>query len=250
MLPLIGSIIGAGASLIGGAMSSNAQKKANQANIAAQEAANQKNYEAQKEFAQQGLRWKVEDAKAAGIHPLYAVGAPAQSFSASFAAPQIGADTSMGNAMASAGQDIGRAVSATLTPTERAYNQTVQQLGLERASLENELLRTQIRRQLVETGPGFPSATTGANGLGGVTSVNVGGNRVDADPGWSDAQKFEDRYGELVSLPAGLGIAIADLVKNVQNKWAVDFDDYAARTRDQQSQNMHGRPAFRTGGSF
>ena len=29
----------------------------------------------QKEFAQHGLRWKVEDAKAAGLHPLAAIGA-------------------------------------------------------------------------------------------------------------------------------------------------------------------------------
>lgn len=28
----------------------------------------------QREFAQQGIRWKVEDAKAAGLHPLYALG--------------------------------------------------------------------------------------------------------------------------------------------------------------------------------
>lgn len=234
VLPLIGGVVSAIGGLLGANSAKKAQEKANAANIAAQEAANQKNYEAQKEFAQQGLRWKVEDAKAAGVHPLYALGAPSQSFSASFGAPQIGADTSSANAMASAGQDIGRAIAATSTPSERAYNQTVQTLALERAGLENELLRTQIRRQLVETGPAFPSSSTGPNGLGGVTSVRVGGNSVKADPGWSDAQDFEDRYGELVSLPAGLGIAIADLVKNVQSQWATGFDGQAARIREQQ----------------
>lgn len=38
-----------------------------------------KNAELQKEFAQHGIRWKVADAKAAGLHPLYAVGASTSS---------------------------------------------------------------------------------------------------------------------------------------------------------------------------
>ena len=39
------------------------------------------NYAHQKEFAQNGIRWKVEDAKAAGIHPLFALGAQGATFS-------------------------------------------------------------------------------------------------------------------------------------------------------------------------
>lgn len=38
------------------------------------------NYLAQKEFAQNGIRWKVDDAKAAGIHPLFALGANTSGF--------------------------------------------------------------------------------------------------------------------------------------------------------------------------
>ena len=40
-------------------------------------------YQNQKEFAQHGLRWKVEDAKQAGINPLVALGASTHSPSAS-----------------------------------------------------------------------------------------------------------------------------------------------------------------------
>ena len=39
-----------------------------------------KNIKYQKQFAQHGIRWKVEDAKAAGLHPLYALGANTHSF--------------------------------------------------------------------------------------------------------------------------------------------------------------------------
>ena len=56
----LGSAIGAVGSLIGGNIASNNANK---------------QYEMQKEFAQNGIRWKVADAKAAGIHPLAALGA-------------------------------------------------------------------------------------------------------------------------------------------------------------------------------
>lgn len=69
--------------------------------------------DAQREFAQHGIRWKVEDAKAAGLHPLAAMGASGASFS-----PVMVGDT-YGPAMAQAGQDISRAVEATRTQPER-----------------------------------------------------------------------------------------------------------------------------------
>lgn len=72
-----------------------------------------KNIALQREFAQQGVRWKVADAKAAGIHPLYALGASTTSYS-----PVVVQDQ-LGPAMASAGQDISRSMIATKTAQER-----------------------------------------------------------------------------------------------------------------------------------
>lgn len=121
-------------------MGSNSADKAR----ASQEAMNERNIALQKEFAQSGIQWKVEDAKKAGIHPIYALGGSTSSFtpvSANFAA-----DTSMPNALAAAGQDIGRAVNATRTQSQRgdAFTRTTNALQLERMSLENEVLRTEI----------------------------------------------------------------------------------------------------------
>lgn len=100
--------------------------------------ANANNAALQREFAQQGVRWRVEDAKKAGIHPLFALGAQVTPASPSF----VG-DTSMGSAMASMGQDLSRAMHSTRTRGERLTSQ-MEGLQLERASLENELIRSQI----------------------------------------------------------------------------------------------------------
>lgn len=107
----------------------------------------------QREFAQQGIRWKVADAKAAGIHPLYALGANTATYS----------PVTVGTDLASVGQNLGRAMDATRTGTERidAYSKTVQELQLKRMGLENELLASQIANIRQAGGnPPFPGATT------------------------------------------------------------------------------------------
>lgn len=127
----LGSIISAGASLLGGLFGQKSQEKNAERNI-----------QLQKDFAQQGIRWKVEDAKAAGIHPLYALGANTTSFSP----VSIGNDLATG--ISNAGQDVARAVDATRTHGERnaAVAKTVQDLSLRRMGLENELLSAQIAK--------------------------------------------------------------------------------------------------------
>lgn len=106
---LLGDVIGAAGSIIGGNISANNANK-----IAAMNAA------MQKEFAQNGIRWKVEDAKRAGIHPLFALGANTSQFT-----PVGGysGDYGIGDALSSMGQSIDRAKQAKMTPAERAVEQ-------------------------------------------------------------------------------------------------------------------------------
>ena len=59
--------LSAGGSILGGAISDGRNKKY-------ADDMWQKNYNAQKEFAQNSIQWRVQDAKKAGIHPLYAMG--------------------------------------------------------------------------------------------------------------------------------------------------------------------------------
>ena len=111
---LAGDVIGAVGSLIGG---NKAQQNA--------EKTQRMNYQAQKEFAQNGIRWKVADAKAAGIHPLYALGASTNSFT-----PISGyaGDNGISQAANEFGQGISRAVQAKMTRDEREAAQARQEM--------------------------------------------------------------------------------------------------------------------------
>ena len=101
----LGSIVSAVGSIAGGILGANSAQ-----NVAGM------NYEAQKEFAQNGIRWKVEDAKRAGIHPLYALGASTQGYS-----PSGGytGDYGIADAAAHFGQGYERAQQAKMTKEER-----------------------------------------------------------------------------------------------------------------------------------
>ena len=68
-----GDLIGAAGALGGAAIGAFGSNKASK-----------RNAKLQKEFAQHGITWRVNDAKRAGIHPLYAIGAPAFSASPSY----------------------------------------------------------------------------------------------------------------------------------------------------------------------
>lgn len=101
----LGSVVSAVGSIAGGILGANSAQ-----NVAGM------NYEAQKEFAQNGIRWKVEDAKRAGIHPLYALGASTQGYS-----PSGGytGDYGISDAAAHFGQGYERAQQAKMTKEER-----------------------------------------------------------------------------------------------------------------------------------
>lgn len=85
--------------------------------------AGDREYGRQKEFAQNGITWRVEDAKRAGIHPLYAIGANTPTYS-----PQAAVGTDFG--LSAAGQNIGRAIEAGQTARQRAAAQeTANEVG-------------------------------------------------------------------------------------------------------------------------
>lgn len=170
-IPLAAAGIGALGSWIGSKFSSSATEKANRQNAALQ-----------REFAQNGIRWKVADAKAAGIHPLYALGAGGYSASPSYVGDQAPA-----NLAASMGQDVSRAIHATRTEGERAdaVTGTLRRLQVENAGLQNDFLRAQIAKiNSSQVGPPLPSnsAMPGLVGQGNYVS-EVPLERVHSAPG-------------------------------------------------------------------
>jgi len=114
------------------------------------------NIKLQKQFAQQGIQWKVADAKKAGIHPLYALGAQTHSF----APVQTG-----GGNFSQMGQSVGRAIDAYRTNGERldGFTKASQSLQLENQKLNNDLLKQQLAsNQATINQPGTPPAVPSA----------------------------------------------------------------------------------------
>lgn len=99
----IGAAVSAGSQLLGGLLGDKGAKKAN---AAAAEAARRQEA-LQREFAQNSIQWRVEDAKKAGIHPLYAIGAQSAQYSPVYQ-PVENASESMSRAMGAAGSAAGQ----------------------------------------------------------------------------------------------------------------------------------------------
>lgn len=140
-----GDLIGLGAGLL----SDSSQRDANDQNVALQ-----------RELAGSSIRMRVEDAKAAGIHPLYALGA--QPYSAS---PSYVGTTGVANALSNMGQNMSRAAKTTSTADERFT-----QLQLENMDLQNDLLRSQITTINRTNSPPFPGSATVLPGQGNAPS--------------------------------------------------------------------------------
>lgn len=85
---LLSGVLGIGGNLAGGKMTADSQARANRENI-----------QYQKEFAQHGIKWRVQDAIDAGLHPLAALGAQTSSFAPSSVGSDYGYLGNMGQDM-------------------------------------------------------------------------------------------------------------------------------------------------------
>lgn len=110
---------------------------------------NRLQYEYQREFAQKGIQWRVEDAKAAGIHPLYALGAstagyqPVNSFGSS--------------SFAEAGARAAQAISGV----------QAQKIQMETLRLNRDLIQSEVNLNNAQAEAELSSIRTGLSGLSG-----------------------------------------------------------------------------------
>lgn len=166
--------LGIAAPLIGGIGSSIIQKRENEKEREFEGAQAARQEALQKEFAQMGVRWKVADAEAAGLHPLAALGATGASYTP--ATLSGGADHSMSDMVRGLGQDIGRASAAVQTDEQRQMSAL--QLSSAKADLDGKLIDNQIRARELQKlqGPSFPSASPGTDwgSNGNVSAMSVG----------------------------------------------------------------------------
>lgn len=162
------TLLGGGMGLLGGGINALFNRKANKENA-----------EQQERFAKEGIRWRVEDAKAAGIHPLYALGANTTSFSPSY----VG-DSGIGNSLSNMGQDVSRAMMAKATQPERdlQYEKTVKANTLLSMDLENRIKAEQLRK-MQEVPPAMP----------------VLGSKQNPYP---EEEYYRDNFGNIVKHPS------------------------------------------------
>lgn len=184
MLSFLGSLLGAGSSLLGGLFGQKNQANINAQNIAEQDKINAENIALQKEFAQNGIQWKVHDAQAAGINPLAALGASTSSFS-NVVGATAQSDNSFGKGVSAAGQDIGRALKDTMAAGDQ-HALKMAQLQETHGELENQLLASQIAKYNAAGAGGPPTPAAGQQwkwGLDGqgavvdLSSARNGGNQ-------------------------------------------------------------------------
>lgn len=201
---MLGSLISAGANLIGGILGNKQQDKA----LEAQQAIAAQNRQDQYEFAQNAIQWKARDATMAGLHPYFAMGAQ----TANFSPVSVGAvgGNPLGDAIGRAGdivgQDISRAEAASRSPKDRANQfakvaeiQSVQSnsLRLENMKLQNDLLRSQLAKvNQPGTPPGVPFTVSDDSKTEPNPPLMMGGSRVPEDIGWSPAKAVADRWGD------------------------------------------------------
>lgn len=218
---MIGDIISAGGRLIGGFLDRDtANKNRDQEMRIAQQ-----NMQLQRDFAQQGIRWKVDDAKAAGIHPLYALGANTTSFSP--VSISGGSSSNWSDTLGNMGQDISRAVNSTRTQGERtdAFTQTSQRLQLEGLQLDNDIKRASIASavkrlsQSDQRNPPMPDIgpVPKADKFEDRPRLALGNGEISTDGEHANAEDFEKRYGDIAQELAGAANMWADYQKNYRD---------------------------------
>lgn len=209
----LGALIGAGASLIGGALNRRADKKANAANSPV---------------------GQVKQWEAAGINPAFGISSGAY-------IPQR--STSIGDSFAEAGSIFGEAVA-------RDHAEKLKETETKK---ENAKLRQELDKIAKGSGPSeyqryagvlplpsagqvtAPSGAVSENGFpkverpfeveagsGGVdmagnpvTNLSFGGKLWEADANQSDAEMVETRYGDFAQELFGFGTLLSDVNKNI-----------------------------------
>lgn len=213
---------------------------------------------------------RVQDAKQAGVHPIYALGAGGIAQSGP-------AQVAFGETLSKMGQNIGSAIDRNADTDSK----TLKSLLLTKAQLENELLSTQVTKAKADmvAQPTMPKIDqpflAGLEGQGpaaipGTFVTDTNGKPVTLpkshkieppqhtpnlmtgfpwrrNPNWSDGQTFEDAYGEGTLSPAGpLGWAgfLADVKYNIEllQKAYPPKELIYDKLRRDRARDMHYKP--------
>lgn len=198
----LSTAIAVGGNIIGGLFGADQQRK---------------NREFQEQMANTSVQRRVADAKAAGVHPLAALGATTFT-------PAVSAFSPMGDALQKSGQDISRAMMAGQSSEGQAatklYTEQFASLQLENMKLQNDALRSRIARLNQPGGaapPGIPGGSTSPGDIPGMDpkgpsghkGITIGGDVWPPPDKTSTGQDVEDEVGEDSPLSWYMNTAIA-----------------------------------------
>lgn len=217
---MIGDILSAGMKLFGYLQDRSASKDA----LQLQRETAAKNEALSREFATSGIQMKVKDAEAAGIHPLYALGASTSS-APSITVGDVGRP-SASDAFGSMGQDLSRAIAASSTESQRdqQHKRAVQKLELENMRLNNDALKQKVVSQMARTGTRSAQVGPGLPDTGPVPESDkpeerpqlFAGTRWKTNPHFTNAEDWEKRYGDVMQEVMGMAANLpADLYWNL-----------------------------------
>lgn len=203
---MLGSIIGAVGSLVGG---SSAQKAA--------KAESDRQYD----LARNTVKYRVEDANNAGVHPLYALGAPTMSSTS-----HVGGD----GGISEASGRLGNAISSN-------YEKEMQQLNLDHKRAEIDKTRAMTADFVMQSKRNSNIARVDQKPTQDDKKDNyivVGGKKIYLDPNWKDVEDYSQRWGEGADF-IGPYIYHKDLQHTLkrQNKKKKKYYNIPRKSRDQ-----------------
>lgn len=190
---------------------------------------------------QKSVQWRVADARAAGVHPLAALGAQV---SASPATP-VGGDSNsdrynLGASLADVGQSIVRAIGTKMSDQERDAA-TMRALELEEKGLSNEALRFQLQQMRNSVAPP-PDHWSQYGGVGGP----IGGSRPSAitvrelNPAESAAGMVKTEPSERKS--HAQGYPHQEAAASPENQWMRTAKGYVAMPSTHWNMDDSGSP--------
>lgn len=191
----------------------------------------------QREFATHGIRWRVEDAKAAGLHPLFALGASVPQYSPATAIDFSG----MSNSLHTMGQNVSRAARASMTPEERTM------LDLNMQEVRSRIRENDARAAAIESQMARDAMNDARNARpiplssSTVRPSAARARELRLPPGsmrtseTESAQTVQDEYGDIVENLYGASRLLNDLGMNFfdalekRNPWWMNIYDAPKR---------------------
>lgn len=240
-LGVLAPILSIGTELAGDYLAVDAARKAGQKDRAATMWANEREYQMAKEFAQNGIQWKIEDARKAGINPLAAIGATGQSYQGHVMPLSYGQEAeAKGRMYSNLGQNISRAIGSTMTAKQRMINEEEDNLRLKEIKYRSKVLDSQMTNIDKPNNPPMPDGmgrtSTGIPGQESpITIIPTG--RTAASKG--DPSKA---FGSVTDwyfrkTPTGLKVAPSPDVQGILANNAVEMLRWEAKHKAQELLN-------------